>query len=607
MSLRIHKFFFCIFLSIIWDLVPLNAQTDLYWVELESLPKIDLAMQLARDESSRDVPIIVFRTADNEYALASGPYESTTARSIMFMLLNDPNFFWSRVRLVSGDNYLEQIWSDSHTGESVSILENIENNDLRTGLSVIFDNNSSLPTRKFINDNNQQTFQQNPTPLEFTLIDDVAFGEPLYQKPSNDILIQLALRILGYYKGDIDGIYGRGTQRAIRNFQTDYGYKKSDALTDDQLEKLLSIYEKKHGNLNFQWLDSLEYGIRVLMPTGLLKYEGVDPPYVSYISPGYKNITLQLISIRGDKSMLKSIYQGLLAHAEIPEDIGKVGQNGFVIRYSDFDKYISSRAIIVDEARIRGIMVTWPTHQSNWFSDLADIMVSSLEETNNRTLDISAALDMSDKTQLVLEQTHLYEPKKTGSGFYVTNNGDVITSYNNVYNCNEITVDYSQQYELGAINRDYDLALLKPRQSVVPLSYAQFSNDPVRDRNVLAYAGYSFGGLLGKPTISQGRVTSTNYNINGTPSLVIDIDARHGDIGAPVVDQYGRIVGMLIQNKSDTGSNFNGTRHAITSDILINFIKGSNIEADIDPYSESLDTNEFARKISEYTALISCY
>jgi len=56
--------------------------------------------------------------------------------------------------------------------------------------------------------------------------------------------LQTALKFVGYYNGDIDGIFGSDTYNAVRVFQKEYTFKKPDGVMD--LESI-SILEKLVG------------------------------------------------------------------------------------------------------------------------------------------------------------------------------------------------------------------------------------------------------------------------------------------------------------------------------------------------------------------------
>ncbi|MDD5432393.1 MAG: peptidoglycan-binding domain-containing protein [Candidatus Omnitrophica bacterium] len=61
------------------------------------------------------------------------------------------------------------------------------------------------------------------------------------QKPLSKKQIQLALKKAGFYKGHVDGHIGKGTRRAIREFQKANGLK-ADGIVGPKTQSLLGKY-----------------------------------------------------------------------------------------------------------------------------------------------------------------------------------------------------------------------------------------------------------------------------------------------------------------------------------------------------------------------------
>jgi peptidoglycan hydrolase-like protein with peptidoglycan-binding domain len=54
--------------------------------------------------------------------------------------------------------------------------------------------------------------------------------------------VQEALSRLGYYQGDVDGIFGRLTRDAIRRFQKDIGAEATGRLTAEEATRLMRTH-----------------------------------------------------------------------------------------------------------------------------------------------------------------------------------------------------------------------------------------------------------------------------------------------------------------------------------------------------------------------------
>ena len=62
--------------------------------------------------------------------------------------------------------------------------------------------------------------------------------------------VQTCLKRLGYYNSSIDGMYGEGTERAVKAFQRDYGWEQRDYVTLGVARAMLEAYYARGGSLN---------------------------------------------------------------------------------------------------------------------------------------------------------------------------------------------------------------------------------------------------------------------------------------------------------------------------------------------------------------------
>ena len=62
--------------------------------------------------------------------------------------------------------------------------------------------------------------------------------------------VQVCLCTLGYYSAGLDGVYGSGTERAVKAFQRDYGWEQRDYVTLGVARAMLEAYVSRGGNVN---------------------------------------------------------------------------------------------------------------------------------------------------------------------------------------------------------------------------------------------------------------------------------------------------------------------------------------------------------------------
>ena len=157
----------------------------------------------------------------------------------------------------------------------------------------------------------------------------------------------------------------------------------------------------------------------------------------------------------------------------------------------------------------------------------------------------------------------------TGSGFFVSKMGHVITNAHVVRGCQKLTVgdNANKQVTAELINTDSsnDLALLKLSSLemasaesksliqklsivVVPLS----SKGLLRSENVklgekVLVAGYPFGELFSNTIkVTSGIVSATRGAGDDTGQFQLDAAVQPGNSGGPIYDSSGNIVGVVV-------------------------------------------------------------
>ena len=159
----------------------------------------------------------------------------------------------------------------------------------------------------------------------------------------------------------------------------------------------------------------------------------------------------------------------------------------------------------------------------------------------------------------------------TGSGFFITQDGYIVTNNHVVENAEEITVVLSDERELTArlVGRDEgtDLAVLKVEGDAFPfVSFEETAKPRVGDWVIAVGNPFGLGG-----TATAGIVSAQGRDVGGreTPFndfLQIDAAINRGNSGGPTFDIYGRVIGVYSAIYSPTGGSV-GIGFAIPADV----------------------------------------
>jgi S1-C subfamily serine protease len=147
----------------------------------------------------------------------------------------------------------------------------------------------------------------------------------------------------------------------------------------------------------------------------------------------------------------------------------------------------------------------------------------------------------------------VYNGKGMGTGFFFRQGGYILTNRHVVSETGPITVkmddDRSFEATLIAKGEELDLAIIRIQ---LP------AHDMINFRTGLEVRIGLPVSLLGYPevdlptaTMNSGRVSNTDRSFKGNPVYQLDVSANHGNSGGPVVDENGRLVGVLTFGLND--------------------------------------------------------
>lgn len=200
----------------------------------------------------------------------------------------------------------------------------------------------------------------------------------------------------------------------------------------------------------------------------------------------------------------------------------------------------------------------------------------------------------------------------TGTGFYVSERGHLLTNNHVVEACSDISVQQPGHTALRArlVARDAanDLAVLTtdfPQKAVPPLSIRARLGE-----NVYVY-GYPQSNVLASTgNFTIGSVTATAGSGDDTRKIQISAPVQQGNSGGPALDQFGNVIGV-VQSKQvafasgDVPQNVN---FAIKSTIALNFLEANGVEAPINVrMTDPMDGAAIAEKARDFTVQITCH
>ena len=142
----------------------------------------------------------------------------------------------------------------------------------------------------------------------------------------------------------------------------------------------------------------------------------------------------------------------------------------------------------------------------------------------------------------------------TGSGFALKGVG-VITNRHVADPAVDLQAESWDGHNLGslainAIGDNLDVAVLETNAAVDSNSALELAGLPARQGEAITVIGYPLGGQY---TETAGTVFGWVDDGHGNRMLELDVEAQPGNSGGPVLDRFGKVVGVIYAKRTDNG------------------------------------------------------
>ena len=202
----------------------------------------------------------------------------------------------------------------------------------------------------------------------------------------------------------------------------------------------------------------------------------------------------------------------------------------------------------------------------------------------------------------------------SGTGFYVSNSGHIITNYHVIEGCKDVKA-HSKGRELDAViianDRANDLAVLKISES--PDYFFALSQDSPYPLQDIIVAGYPFGDAVSSSVkFTRGIVSSLTGINNNYSEIQIDAALQPGNSGGPIMDDYGNVIAVAVAKldediiKEDFGVIPENTNFGVKVSAVKNLMEGNRITFKV-PNTLIIDKQELSRQATDGTVYLTCW
>jgi S1-C subfamily serine protease len=436
------------------------------------------------------------------------------------------------------------------------------------------------------------------------------------------IKLQIMLTAAGYWNAVPNESFSGRLFESIARFQRDNGYAASAVLSDEQYDKLTTTAGTKLREWGFRQVSHPTRGRAIWMPLGLSLTSERTKTGLMFTDP-LKRIVIAYDFYEGaavrpvfESAMAEHARDGTTVHYKVLRE-----RNFFAISSTkgDIDSYVRFHR---DGNGVLGIMLHWKNANGDINGErIAVLMSSSLWSamTGARFANPPvfepqqqvAAAPAAPPQRRSEERAGSSELPSFGTGFFVTEQGHILTNAHVVQSCHSVSVTTPGESAVLArvVSKDdtNDLALLKT--NITPARVAVLRSS-IRLGEPVAAFGFPLAGLLSTSgNFTLGNVTSLAGLLGDTRHIQISAPVQPGNSGGPLLDQFGNVVGVVtsklnaIQTALVTGDLPENVNFALKTSAVTSFLESNQISFNGNASSTTLQSADLA----EHARLLSVY
>lgn len=564
------------------------AQAQDTWVQIEAQPSLAEAEGRARAYAGVFANVNGFTLDSGWYGIAIGPYTPEEAQRQLDLLRGE--------RLIPADSYI---------AESGELGRRFWPVGLDAGGTAAAGAGTGATSDQTASATQPATEPALAAPDQ-TPEDPRASEAALSAEDRQDL--QRAMQFVGVYSGKIDGSFGPGTRAAMAAWQAQNTFEPTGILTTAQRQSLVAGWKAERAAMGIEPVTEAEAGIDIDLPLGMVEFDRYDPPFVRYKAKGGSGFEILLISRQGDATTLAALYDHLQSLAIMPlTGARSLAKSSFILNGVG-DKVQSYAQADLSGGLVKGFVLVWPLTDQTRASRILEVMKATFVPQGTEALDENLGEPSQTPTEDLVSGLEIRRPTISRSGVFIDAAGSVLTTTEVLKDCDRITLDGLHPADVALRNESLGFAVLKPQAALAPPAIAEMRVTLPRLNSDVALGGYSYEDTLDAPVVSFGTFAEGS-GLNGEDSLArLTIKGLPGDVGGPVLDASGAMLGMLLPRVPVDGRD-------LPADVSF-ALKGAAITAALSAQgmvtvpstrSGTLATEDLAALARSMTVLVSCW
>ena len=518
-----------------------EATEEQAWIQIESYPSEATARARAEAYAAEFPDVTVFK-GRSWHAIVLGPYSPEAAAGRLAEL--------RRSGQVPGDAFVTDGGGFTGVLEDLAVAEAVEPEPIATEAPV---SETVEPAAMAAETMAPESIE--PAPLIIEPDETLREARASEAELSRDerMTLQEALKWYGFYASGIDGAFGQGTRASMSAWQEANGFEPTGVLTTRQRATLVTNHAADLAEFGFESVTEAEAGIEITLPLSLVTFDHYEPPFVHFAEKDGSGLRVLLISEPGGPEALAGLYDILQTLEAVPETGERsLGDTSFTIQAAS-SKLESLAFAETRDGMVKGYLAVWNPADAARMERILPVLQSSFRAVGGKALDPGLVPMEEAALSGMLSGLELRKPARVASGVFVDEIGHVATALANVAGCAKVTIGAETAAEVAAEDAVTGLALLTPKAALAPRAVARLATASPRSGAEISVAGFSYGERLPAAVLTFGTFEAAE-GIMGEPGqarLLAPVMA--GDMGGPVLDSAGGVLGVLIPVPADAG------------------------------------------------------
>ncbi len=420
--------------------------------------------------------------------------------------------------------------------------------------------------------------------------------------------VQTALQWFGHYTLALDGAIGPGTRAAMQAWQAAQGLEPTGVLTSRQRAELIDAWRGERAALGLApWRDEAA-GIEITLPLALVEFDRHEAPFAHFRSRNDSGVRVLLISQEGTLATLFGLYEIMQTLEIVPlEGFRERTRTAFTLTGAD-ETLRSHSFARFDGGSVKGFTLIWTPDQDARMERVIETMRASFRPFGGALPDAIGQPASAVGGAALLSGLELRRPVKARSGFYIDADGKVLTTATLASECRRLTIDERHTARIHSRDDALGVIVLEPADPLAPRAFANFAAAPPTPPAEVVLAGFSFEDILTRPVLTFGRLAAAAGLDGETRLRRLALAAEPGDVGGPIYDRAGNVVGMLLPRPEGSGRLLpEEVTLAAGSEAILESLRDSGLRPAAVMRDTALPDSELTLLAGDMTVLVSCW